>query len=128
MDILDFGAQASPGYAHRGGVRFDATINLGHVLTAAASLITIVAGWMTLSSAQQQQRRDIDRNEQSILAAMPRVEAMRIEAVLVDKIAGVRANLDQTNIRTAGDIHEIKDILVRIDEKLDRKADKPGIR
>jgi hypothetical protein len=83
---------------------------------------------MTLSSAQQQQRRDIDRNEQSILAAMPRVEAMRIEAVLVDKIAGVRANLDQTNIRTAGDIHEIKDILVRIDEKLDRKADKPGIR
>jgi hypothetical protein len=126
MDILDLGAQASPGDAHLGGLRFDATINLGHILTAVASLITIVAGWMTLSSAQQQQRRDIDRNEQSILATMPRVEVARIEAVLTDKIASVRGSLDQTNIRTAGDIREIKDILVRIDEKLDRKADKPG--
>lgn len=107
------------------GVHFDRTINLGHVMTASASLLMIVVGYVTLNNTQQQQARDIARNEKAIELAMPRTEAKTIETVIIDKIADAKAKTDQTNVRMEDLTREIKASLVRIEVKLDTKADKP---
>lgn len=108
-------------------IHFDGTINLGHVLTASASLIMIVAGYVTLNTAQQEQGRSIVRLETALATAMPRAEVVRIEAMLTGEISKQQAAYNQLNIRTAEDMREVRALLARIDDKLDRKADKPGV-
>lgn len=113
----------SPG--HR--VRFDLTINLGHVLTATAFLISAALAYATLdarvSSLERDTRAQKTDQKESVVNA---------ETRLLTRINDERARLDQTQVRTSDDIREIKQIMRDgfrdLDQKLERKADKPGIR
>lgn len=104
-----------------GGVHFDPTINLGHILTATVFLVTATAGYVTLNARV------------STLEAA-RIEAkdatVAIETRLLTRITEQRAAMDQTQVRTADDIREMKQIIRDgfrdLDAKLDRKMDKPG--
>ena len=106
-------------------VKFDPTINLGHVLTAGMFLVSTIAAWVTLDARVSQTARDLVRVE----GEANRV-AVRVENVLTEKITAVQANMNQTQIRTAEDVREIK-LLMRdgfrdLDAKLERKVDKPS--
>lgn len=49
------------------GVRFDATVNLGHVLSAGAFLLAAVIGWADLRADQIRLRDDIGRDRDRIM-------------------------------------------------------------
>ena len=55
---------------------------------------------------------------------------VNVETLLLRQITEQRAHIDQTAVRTAEDIREIKTLMRDgfrdLDQKLDRKADKPG--
>jgi hypothetical protein len=72
-----------------------------------------------------QQAKDGARIERSIEPAISKVET-----TLMTRINDERARLDQTQVRTADDVREIKQIMRDgfrdLDSKLERKADKPG--
>jgi len=80
-------------------VKFDPTINLGHVLTAGMFLVSTIAAWVTLDARVSQTARDLVRVE----GEANRV-AVRVENVLTEKITAVQANMNQTQIRTAEDV------------------------
>lgn len=104
---------------------FDPTINLGHIITAGSMLIVGTAGFVNLDSrvvalerGQQEertQRRDMD---------------IGIEGRMLTRITEQRAHMDQTQVRVADDIREIKQLMRDgfrdLDQKLDKKADRPG--
>lgn len=106
---------------HRRGVHFDPTINLGHVLTGTMFLITATAGYVTLNAR-------VSALETGKIEARDTV--VGVEARLLTRINEQRAHLDQTQVRTADDIREMKQIIRDgfrdLDAKLDRKQDKPG--
>lgn len=106
-------------------VHWDPTINLGHMIGAAASVITIVAMWVSLDARVAQATRDIDKVDKDFKAS-----DSRIELDLNRRIVETRQHVDTTAVRTAEDIKEIKTIIRDgfrdLDAKLDRKADKPG--
>lgn len=116
---------ANGNVAPRRRINFDPTINLGHIATATATLATVVAMWVNLDARVAQQARDLARVE-----TQASKETVRVESVLMDRINTERARLDQTTVRAADDIREIKTIVRDgfhdLDAKLDRKADKPG--
>ncbi len=92
---------------------FDPTINLGHVLTAGTFLVVGVAGYVTLDNrVGYLEKADIG-----------------IETRLMREITTQRAHMDQTQVRVADDIREIKTLMRDgfrdLDAKLDKKADRP---
>lgn len=107
------------------GLRFDPTINLGHVLTAATFLVVGTAGYVALDGRVGHLERTY-REEQSLRQSAD----TGIETRFLREITTQRAHMDQTQVRVADDIREIK-TLIRdgfrdFDAKLDKKADKPG--
>src|SRR4051794_26122375 len=106
-------------------VRFDPTINLGHVLTATAFLVSTIAAWISLNARVEQAAKDVARIE-----ITGRTETGRIEVELARRIVETRQYVDSTQVRTADDIREMKtmmrDAFRELDTKLDRKVDKPG--
>lgn len=103
------------------GIHFDPTINLGHVMTATVFLVTATAGYVTLNSrvsALETARTDAKE------------AVVGVETRLLTRITEQRAAMDQTSVRTADDIREMKQIMRDgfrdLDAKLDRKMDKPG--
>lgn len=106
-------------------IKFDPTINLGHVVTAGASLFMVGIAWANLDARVNQQARDLARIESAAKA-----DAGRIEVELSRRIVETRQYVDQTQVKTAEDIKEIKSIIRDgfrdLDTRLDRKADKPG--
>lgn len=118
--------EASPGPATTGRrVKFDPTINLGHVLTGGIFLVSTIAAWVSLDARVAQQSRDVLRVE-----SKQEKDIGRIEVEFTRRISDQRAALDQTAVRVADDIREIKTIMrdgfKDLDSKLDRKADKPN--
>jgi outer membrane murein-binding lipoprotein Lpp len=109
----------------RSGVRFDPTINLGHICTAAVFLSTAVLSWASVSARVDQVAKDADRLERKQDAA-----SIGIETRLLSRINDERARLDQTAVRAADDIREIKTLMRDgfrdLDSKLERKVDKPA--
>lgn len=105
------------------GVHFDPTINLGHLMTATVFLASTIAAWISLNARVEQTARDVDRVEKA---------SVSVENRMMVRINEERARLDQTQVRIADDIREIKGIVRDgfhdLDNKLDRKADKPGSR
>jgi hypothetical protein len=92
---------------------FDPTINLGHILTAGTFLVVGVAGYVTLDGrVGYLEKADIG-----------------IETRLMREITTQRAHMDQTQVRVADDIREIKTLMRDgfrdLDAKLDKKADRP---
>ena len=108
-----------------GRVKFDPTINLGHIATGAVFIASTVAAWISLSvstsSRLDQHEKDIIRIERD-----NRDGAKRIEAVFTERLADEKSLIQSVSLSTAANIAEIKSAILRIDEKLDRKQDKPG--
>jgi|LNAP01.1.fsa_nt_gb hypothetical protein len=106
-------------------VHFDPTINLGHVLTAATFLIAAAGAYATLDSRVSTLERD-----QRAQKLEQKETLSSTETRLLTKITEQRAHMDQTQVRVADDIREIKTLMRDgfrdLDQKLDRKADKPG--
>lgn len=100
-------------------LKFLNTFDLGQVGSVVITLL--VAGGLYVNATSQitQNAKDITRVE-----ADAKIQSARIETVLLDKINSQRAFADQTAQRTSDDVREIKALLARVDEKLDRKADK----
>lgn len=89
-------------------VRFDPTINLGHMVSASVFLITASMGFAVLQAKVERQADDIARVERQAIERIERVER--------------QWNIDQQRDREA--FTEIKVLLREIDRKLDLKQDK----
>lgn len=104
---------------------FDPTINLGHVLTAATFLVVSTAGYVALDGRVGNLERS-HRDEQSARQSGD----TGIEARFMREMTTQRAHMDQTQVRVADDIREIKTLMRDgfrdLDQKLDKKSDKPG--
>jgi hypothetical protein len=90
-------------------VRFDPTINLGHILTAAVFLITATMGFAVLQYKVDRQADEIARVERQGIERVERAER--------------QWSTDQQRDREA--FVEIKVLLREISQKLDTKQDKP---
>ncbi len=113
-------------------VHFDWTINLGHVLSASVFLLSAMAAWFSMDARVTLSERRVDALERkNVDMGKDHKEAVvNAETRLLQEINRERARLDQTQVRTADDIREIK-VIVRdgfrdLDAKMDRKQDKPG--
>ncbi|MBS0219128.1 MAG: hypothetical protein JSR91_00150 [Proteobacteria bacterium] len=111
----------TPDDTHKRGVRFDPSIRLDNALTIVALIFGGVSAWISLSSRVEVQATKIAQVE-----ANYREGDKRIETMLLDKINDQRALIQNVNLNTAASINEIKAAILRVEEKLDRKADKPG--
>lgn len=106
-------------------IRFVPEINLGHLVSAGVFLFTAGAAYVSLDSRVNTLERDarIEKTEH-------REAVVNVETRMMSRINDERARLDQTQVRTADDIREIKAIIRDgfhdLDTKLDRKVDKPG--
>lgn len=102
-------------------LKFLNTIDLTQLGSTALTLL--VAGGLYANATAQigQNAKDISRVETD-----GKLQITHAETNLVDRINSQRVFADAAAIRTSEDIREIKALLVRMDEKLDRKADKPG--
>lgn len=89
-------------------VKFDPTINLGHMVSASVFLITASMGFAVLQAKVERQADDIARVERQTIERIERVER--------------QWNIDQQRDREA--FTEIKVLLREIDRKLDLKQDK----
>lgn len=102
-------------------VRFDPTVNLGHLLTAGAMLLAVVIGWRDLDARTAQNAKDVLRVESE-----GKVNSGRIELDLGRRIFEQRQYVNETQVTTNENVKEIKQLVRDIDAKLDRKADKPS--
>jgi flagellar motility protein MotE (MotC chaperone) len=107
----------------RRGIQFDPSIRLDNAISIIVLLIAGLSAWFNLANRVDQQARDTVRLEGSYKEA-----DKRIEAAFDDKIKDQRAFIQQLQLTEAANIADIKSALGRIEEKLDRKADKPGLR
>lgn len=84
----------------RGGVKFDATINLGHMLTFAGFLLTIMVTWSTLDkrvvvleeSRKAQEMRDIAQDQRNG-DQMTAIKESLVE--IKTNVIGLREKLDR---------------------------------
>lgn len=109
----------------RHGIKFDPTINLGHIATAVVFLTTASAGWVALDARAARNEQDIKRAE-----VIAKESLSRAELELSRRIVEQRQYITDTQVNTAADIREIK-VLMRegfkaIEDKMERKVDKPG--
>lgn len=106
-------------------MHWDPTIKLGDAMTTVALLFGAGVAWASLDMRISQTDRDLTRVEKET-----RTADTRIELELGRRIVEVRQHVDATQVRTSEDIREMK-ALIRdgfrdLDQRLDRKADKPS--
>lgn len=92
-----------------GRLRFNGTINAGHVLTTLAMIVAGFSAWYRLESRIGQ--------------AEVRMDAMSQTATIVTQYTEQRLNRQDEAHRQA--LTEIKRQLERIEDKIDRKVDRP---
>ena len=123
------------GHGHGNGngnrrVRFDPTVNLGHVLSAFAFLASTMAAWYTLNAQVAASAREIERVSRVTDAKADKEALGKAEVELSRRIVETRAYVDQTQVRTADDVRDMKSMLREgfrdLDTRLDKKADKPA--
>lgn len=85
-------------HGHRGGVKFDATINLGHVLTFIGFVIAGFTAWTTLDKRvtvieeRSSYQAQVDRNQDAQLAASM--------LAIKESLADIKANVNRiTDVR-----------------------------
>lgn len=100
-------------------VHFDPTINLGHAISATVFLITAGAAYATLDLR-------LTATTKALETKADRAELNRAESALVDKVRSLDTNAVRFELNYREDMRDLKVTLTRIEEKLDRKADKPG--
>lgn len=115
-----------------GRISFDPTINLGHIVSAGVFLITASGAWFAMDARVSTAERDVKSLQlKDVEQVRDHKEAVvSVENRLMSRINEERARLDQTQVRIADDIREIKTVIRDgfrdLDAKLDRKQDKPG--
>lgn len=115
-----------------GRISFDPTINLGHIVSAGVFLITASGAWFAMDARVSTAERDVKSlHLKDVEQVRDHKEAVvSVENRLMSRINEERARLDQTQVRVADDIREIKTVIRDgfrdLDAKLDRKQDKPG--
>lgn len=106
-------------------VHFDPTINLGHVITAVTMLVAGSIAWATLDSRVSSLERSVQEEKTT-----RRDGDTGIEVRFMREVTTQRAHMDQTQVRVADDIREIKTLMRDgfrdLDTKLERKIDKPN--
>ena len=106
----------------RNRVKFDPTVNLGHIMSAGVFLATTIAAWVSLDARIAQSAKDILRVESTASRDTTRSETLLL-------INEVQAEMNRTQVRTSDDVREIKqtirDGFRDLDAKLGSKADKP---
>jgi hypothetical protein len=107
-------------------LQFDWTINLGHVLTASVFLISTMAAWFSLNSRVDMAAQAIVRLERVIDAKADKDVVSRGELELSRRVVEAQQNQNTALIRIDEGFKELKGALRDIDQKLDRKLDKPG--
>jgi hypothetical protein len=93
--------ESDDGSRQRGGIKFDATINLGHMLTFAGFLITMMVTWTTLD------KRVV------VLEESKKAQDMR------DSTQDQRNSDQMSTIKES--LAEIKATVIGLRERLDRK-------
>jgi hypothetical protein len=123
--MADVASSASNGATQKRGVVFAPTVDLGQIGSAVVMLLAAGAAWASMDARVSQQEREIKRVE-----GQAHENDISLENRMVSRINDERARLDQTAVRTADDIREVKQLLrdgfKDLDAKLERKADKPG--
>lgn len=113
------------GNGHRRGIHFDPTINLGHIAQIAMLVFVTAGAYFTLDSRVARLE-----TEQRAIKVDHKEAVVGAETRLLTRITEQRAHMDQTQVRTADDVREIKALMRDgfrdLDAKLDRKMDKPG--
>jgi hypothetical protein len=106
-------------------VNWDPTIKLGDAMSSVALLFGAGVVYATLDLRLAQNTKDIARLEADFKTA-----DSRVELELGRRIVDVRQHVDATQVRTAEDIREIKNLMRDgfrdLDARLERKTDKPG--
>ncbi len=117
---------AAPGHrVSETRVRFDWTINLGHVLTALTFLASTMAAWFSLNSRVDMAAQAIVRLEKIIDAKADKEVVGKGEVELSRRIVESQANQNNALIRIDEGFKELKAMIRDVDRKLDGKQDKP---
>jgi hypothetical protein len=107
-------------------VRFDPTINLGHVLTAFAFLFSTLAAWFTLNARVDMAAQAIVRLERIVDAKADKEATSRGEIELSRRVVEGQQNQHNALVRIDEGFKELKAMIRDVDRKLDNKVDKPG--
>lgn len=100
---------------------FDPSIRLDNALTFAGMLVAGTMAWSSITHKVEGNEANASRIEREF-----KEQDKKIEAVFMDRLNDQKALIQNVSLTNATNITEIKAALVRIEEKLDRKADKPG--
>ena len=102
-------------------IHFDPSIRLDNALTFVGLPVAGAMAWAGFTHKVEALGDADKRIEREYKAA-----DTKIEAVFADRMNDQKALMQNISLTSAANIAEIKAALVRIEDKLDRKADKPG--
>lgn len=102
-------------------IHFDPSIRLDNALTLASLLVGGAVAWGGFTHKVEALADADKRMEREYKAA-----DTKIESVFAERMNDQKALMQNISLTSAANIAEIKAALVRIEDKLDRKADKPG--
>ena len=106
--------------------RFDPTINLGHLLSATVTLLAIGGAWATFKSDVASLAKADERHEKQLETKADRETVSRGELELSRRIVETQQNLSASTVSINEGFREVKSLLRDLDQKLDKKADRPG--
>ena len=119
-------AMASTHLKKRGrGFPFDNTVNLGHIGSAIAFLIFAAGVYFTTMARMDQLERELARQSRVIEAKVDKETVGKAEVELSRRIVETQQNVAATVTGINEGFREVKGLLRDLDQKLDRKADKP---
>lgn len=107
-------------------VHFDWTINLGHVLTATAFLLSTMAAWFSLNARVDQAGQAIVRLERAMEFKADKEAMGKAEVELSRRIVEQQQQHNAALGRIDEWFRELKSMIRDVDRKLDNKVDKPG--
>ena len=84
-------------------IKFDSTVSTGNILSILAMMVTVTAGYVTLTNTQESQAMSIARLEEGSRGLDARLRAAEL-----------------TQAGQASDLRSIQATLLKIDSKLDR--------
>ena len=108
-----------------GRVHFDPTINLGHMLTALVFLTSTLAAWFSLSARVDHVSAAAMRLEEVVKAKADKDVMTRGELELSRRIVDNQQQQNAAFVRIDDGFRELKALMRDVDQKLDKKMDKP---
>lgn len=110
--------------------RFDPTVTLGHVMMTLGLILSAGAAWMNMDARVSRTESAIaDLRQRDGEQAKDAKEAVvTVENRFMREVTTQRAHMDQTQVRVADDIREIKTLMRDgfrdLDQKLEKKQDR----